>query len=79
MNVSHVLGYELVNSLLFQFIMLFSVSTDNMLKQTRSKKKCWLNLLNFGCHLLQNNLLRNVYSDPIGFSTPQKHRGSRFP
>jgi hypothetical protein len=27
---------------------------------TMSKKKCWLNLLNFGCHLLQHSLLGNV-------------------
>jgi hypothetical protein len=28
--------------------------------QTRSKKICWLNLLNFGHHLLQNSLLGNM-------------------
>jgi hypothetical protein len=44
----------------------------------RSKKKWWHNLLNFGCHFLQN-LLGNVYSDPIVFSTPQKHSGNYFP
>jgi hypothetical protein len=42
--------------------------------QTRSKKK-----LNFGCHFLQNSLLGNVYSDPINFSTLQKHHESHFP
>jgi hypothetical protein len=47
--------------------------------RTGSEKKCWLNLLNFGCHLLQNSILGNVYSDPIIFSTLQKHRGSHIP
>jgi hypothetical protein len=47
--------------------------------QTRSKKKDWLNLLTFGCHLLQSSLLGNVYSNPIVFSALQKHRGSHFP
>jgi hypothetical protein len=47
--------------------------------QTRSKKKCWLNLLNFGCHLLQNSLFGNTYSDPIIFPMLQKHYGSHFP
>jgi hypothetical protein len=46
----------------------------------RSKNKCWFNLLNFGCHLLQNSLLGNVYSDSIIFLFMlQKHRGSNFP
>jgi hypothetical protein len=40
---------------------------------TRSEKKYWLNLLNFGCHFLQNSLLGNVYSDPIIFPAFQKH------
>jgi hypothetical protein len=35
--------------------------------RTRSKKKCWLNLLNFGCHLLQRRLLGNVYSNSVFF------------
>jgi hypothetical protein len=43
--------------------------------RTRQKKKYWLNVLNFGCHLL----LGNVYSDTIIFSTLQKHRESHFP
>jgi hypothetical protein len=47
--------------------------------QTKIKKKCWLNLLNFGCHLLQNVLLGNIYSDPIVFSMLQNHHGSHFP
>jgi hypothetical protein len=47
--------------------------------RTRSKKKFWLNLLDFGCYLLPNSLLGNVCSDPIAFSTLQKHRGSHFP
>jgi hypothetical protein len=48
--------------------------------RTRSKKnaECWLNLLHFGCQLIQNGLLQNVYSDPIIFSALQKHRGSHF-
>jgi hypothetical protein len=40
---------------------------------TRSKHKCWLNLLNFSCHLLGN-----IHSDPIISSTLQKHRGSHL-
>jgi hypothetical protein len=49
--------------------------------RTRSEKKYWFHLLNFGCHLLQNtcSLLGNVYRDPIVFSTLQKYRGSYFP
>jgi hypothetical protein len=47
--------------------------------QTRSKKKYWLNLLNFGCHLLQNSLLWNLYSNTIIFSMLQKHHVSHFP
>jgi hypothetical protein len=47
--------------------------------ETRSKKKCCLNLLNFGCHLLQTSLFGNIYSVPIIFSMLQKHRGSHFP
>jgi hypothetical protein len=46
---------------------------------TKSKKKCWLNLLNFGCHLLQNSLLGNIHRYPIIFSTLQKHCGSHLP
>jgi hypothetical protein len=42
------------------------------------QKKYWLNLLNFGCTLLQNSLLGNVYSDPIFCSTLQKQRESHF-
>lgn len=34
---------------------------------TRWRKKCWLNLLSYGCLLLQNSLLGCVYSDPIVF------------
>jgi hypothetical protein len=61
---------------------LQSMCLDEVLSETsrtRSKKKCWLNLLNFGCHLLQNSVLGNVCSDPIVFSTLQKHRTSHFP
>jgi hypothetical protein len=32
--------------------------------QNGSKKKCWLNVLHFDCHLFPNGLLGNVYSDP---------------
>jgi hypothetical protein len=45
---------------------LYEVLSEN--SQARSKKKCWLNLLKFGCHPLQNSLLGNSYSDPIFFS-----------
>jgi hypothetical protein len=31
------------------------------------EKKNWVNSLNFGCHLLQNSLLGNIYSNPIVF------------
>jgi hypothetical protein len=37
------------------------------ISQTRSEKKWWLNLLNFGCHLLQNSLLGNIYLIPSFF------------
>jgi hypothetical protein len=43
------------------------------------QKKFWLNLLSFGCHLLQNCLLWNVLRDPIIFSMLQKRIGSEFP
>jgi hypothetical protein len=33
----------------------------------RSTKKCWLNLLNFVCHLFQNSLPGNVYKDLLIF------------
>jgi hypothetical protein len=45
---------------------------------TRSNKKCWLNLINFGCHLLQNHLLGNIYSNPIVFSMIQKNKLCSF-
>jgi hypothetical protein len=46
--------------------------------RTRSKKKCWLNLLNFGCHLLQNNLIGKVYRDPIIFFHASKAMWGSF-
>jgi hypothetical protein len=44
---------------------LYEVLSES--SRTSWKKKCWLKLLNFGCLLLQNSLLRNIYSDPIIF------------
>lgn len=40
------------------------------------KNNLCLNLLNFGCHLLQNIHLVNVNTNPIMFSTSQKHSWS---
>jgi hypothetical protein len=54
-------------------------NSDEQRTRTRSTKKCRLTLLNFGCHILQNSLLGNVYNYPIVFSTLQKHHVSQFP
>jgi hypothetical protein len=35
--------------------------------RTRSKRKCWLNLFNFGSPLLQNSLFGNIYSNSVVF------------
>jgi hypothetical protein len=51
----------------------------NISSESIGQKKRWLKLLNFGCYLLQNSLLGNLYSDPIVSSTLQKHSGSHFP
>lgn len=59
----------------------FSVDSYKVLLEsswTRSKKKHWLNLLNFGRHQLLNDLLVNIYSTPIVFFMLQKHRGKSF-
>jgi hypothetical protein len=46
---------------------IFAVHQISESSRTRSEKKCCLNVLSSGCHLLQNSLLGNVYSDPIFF------------
>jgi hypothetical protein len=58
------LHYE--NNVLVKYMYVYT-RFNRKSSRTRSKKKCWLNLLNFGCHLLRNGLLENVYSDPIFF------------
>jgi hypothetical protein len=70
-NMQHYLRY--INSNFTAYVVLPESS------QTWSEKKYWLNLLNFGYHLLQNRLLGSIYIDPIVLSTLQKHHGSHFP
>jgi hypothetical protein len=47
---------------------IYKVLSESFL--TRSKKKCWLYLLNFGCHLLRNSLLGNVCKKHISRNIP---------
>jgi hypothetical protein len=45
-------------------ILIWGISESS---RTRSKNKCWLNLHNFGCHLLQNILLGTYTLTPWFF------------
>jgi hypothetical protein len=62
--ISYILSIAISVSLLYEVL---SESSWN-----RSKKKCCLNLFNFGCYLLQNSFLGSVYSNPIIFSHASK-------
>jgi hypothetical protein len=58
-------------------LLIYEVISES--SRTRPKKKCWLNLLNFGCHLIQNSLVGNICCDPIVSSMLLKHHVSHFP